>query len=112
MRIRATGTRCQRIHSRIFWGMRIAPPQTGFKVTSARQCNTLPHASRRYSMKARDIMTKNIECVTADDTAERAARIMRDEEVGIVPVVENQKSMKLSGVVTDRDITIRMVAEG
>jgi CBS domain-containing protein len=63
-------------------------------------------------MKARDIMTKNIECVTADDTAERAACIMRDEEVGIVPVVENQKNMKLSGVVTDRDITIRMVAEG
>jgi CBS domain-containing protein len=63
-------------------------------------------------MKARDIMTRNIECVTGDDTAEAAARIMRDEDVGIVPVIDNEKNMKLAGVVTDRDIAIRCIAEG
>ena len=37
---------------------------------------------------------------------------MRDSDVGIVPVVEDQSSMRLAGVVTDRDIAVRVVAEG
>src|SRR5688572_22020114 len=64
-------------------------------------------------MKARDIMTSNVECVTAKDNIQAAARIMRDEDVGIVPVVEETGGNRvLRGVVTDRDIAIRCVAEG
>lgn len=63
-------------------------------------------------MKARDIMTGNPRCVTADDTITRAAEIMRDTDVGIVPVVEDSGTMRLAGVVTDRDIAVRVVAEG
>jgi CBS domain-containing protein len=63
-------------------------------------------------MKARDLMTSNPECVTADDTVQRAAQIMRDRDIGAVPVVNDHSSMRLSGVITDRDITIRHVAEG
>jgi CBS domain-containing protein len=63
-------------------------------------------------MKARDIMTRNVECVTRDDTAEQAARIMRDEDVGVVPVIDSKGSMKLSGIVTDRDLAVRCIAEG
>jgi CBS domain-containing protein len=63
-------------------------------------------------MKARDLMTSNPECVTAEDTLQRAAQIMRDRDVGAVPVVESRDSMRLAGVITDRDIAIRHVAEG
>jgi CBS domain-containing protein len=61
-------------------------------------------------MKAREIMTSNPECVTADDELQAAARIMRDSDVGIVPVVDDRSSMRLRGVITDRDIVVRHVA--
>jgi CBS domain-containing protein len=63
-------------------------------------------------MKARDIMTSNPECVTASDSIQNAARIMRDSDVGIVPVVDDESSRRLRGVITDRDIAVRCVAEG
>ncbi|MEO5511257.1 MAG: CBS domain-containing protein, partial [Longimicrobiales bacterium] len=63
-------------------------------------------------MKARDLMTANPECVTPDESLQRAAQIMRDQDVGAVPVVEDRSTMRLTGVITDRDITIRHVAEG
>jgi CBS domain-containing protein len=62
--------------------------------------------------KARDIMTANPQVVTPADSVSKAAEIMRDADVGVVPVVEDQGSMRLAGVVTDRDIAIRVVAEG
>jgi CBS domain-containing protein len=61
-------------------------------------------------MKARDIMTANPECVTREDSLQRAAEIMRDVDVGAVPVVDDRNSMRLVGVITDRDITVRHVA--
>ncbi len=63
-------------------------------------------------MKARELMTSNPECITGEDTIQRAAQIMRDSDIGAVPVVESRESMRLVGVITDRDITIRHVAEG
>ena len=62
--------------------------------------------------KARDIMTANPQVVTPTDSVSRAAEIMRDSDVGVVPVVEDQSSMRLAGLVTDRDIAVRVVAEG
>jgi CBS domain-containing protein len=61
-------------------------------------------------MKAREIMTSNIECVTRDDSIRSAAQIMRDSDVGAVPVVDDRNSMRLVGMITDRDIAIRHVA--
>ncbi len=63
-------------------------------------------------MKARDVMTPNPDVLTPDEPVSRAAQVMRDRNVGIVPIVENRSSMKLCGVITDRDIAIRHVAEG
>jgi CBS domain-containing protein len=63
-------------------------------------------------MKARDVMTSNPECVTRDDTLSSAARIMRDRDTGFVPVVDSRDSMHVAGVITDRDIAIRHVADG
>jgi CBS domain-containing protein len=63
-------------------------------------------------MKIQDIMTANPSCVTADATIQEAAMLMKRENIGIVPVVSAQSDRKLVGVVTDRDIAIRCVAEG
>ena len=63
-------------------------------------------------ISAKDIMTANPQVVTPADSVSKAAEIMRDADVGVVPVVEDQGSMRLAGVVTDRDIAIRVVAEG
>ena len=63
-------------------------------------------------MKAEEIMARNPRTVTPETRLSEAARLMKDEDIGIVPVVEASGSRKLVGVVTDRDITIRHVAEG
>src|SRR3954471_17965636 len=63
-------------------------------------------------MKIQDIMTREPSCVTPDATVREAAQVMGREDVGIVPVIAGQSDKKLLGVVTDRDIAIRCVAEG
>ena len=60
-------------------------------------------------MNIRDVMTPNPRTVSPDDTIESAARIMRDEDTGAVPVVQNGRAI---GMVTDRDIVVRAVADG
>jgi CBS domain-containing protein len=60
-------------------------------------------------MNIRDVMTSNPRTVSPEDTIQNAARIMRDEDTGVVPVVENGKAV---GIVTDRDIVVRAVADG
>ncbi len=63
-------------------------------------------------MKARDIMTENPACVTPESTVQEAARLMESQDVGSLPVVESSSSKRLVGVVTDRDLTIRVLARG
>ena len=57
----------------------------------------------------RDVMTNDPCTIDADKPVVHAARMMRDEDVGLAPIVEGQK---LIGTLTDRDIAIRVVAEG
>ena len=63
-------------------------------------------------MKAREIMTANPRTVTPDTQLPEVARLMQSEDVGIVPVVDGAGSRQLLGVVTDRDIALRVVGEG
>jgi CBS domain-containing protein len=63
-------------------------------------------------MRIQDIMTKDPSCVTPNATVREAAQLMSREDVGIVPVVDGQSDKHLLGVITDRDIAIRCVAEG
>ncbi len=60
--------------------------------------------------KARDIMTGNAECASVDDTLVEAAKKLRDLDVGALPVCGNDN--RLAGMLTDRDIVVRCVAEG
>ena len=56
-------------------------------------------------MRCEQIMKRTVECVTANDTVQTAARKMRDDNIGFLPVCEN--GMKPVGTVTDRDLAIR-----
>ncbi len=60
-------------------------------------------------MNIRDVMTSNPRTVSPADSIQNAARIMRDEDTGVVPVVDNGRPV---GIVTDRDIVVRAVADG
>jgi CBS domain-containing protein len=64
---------------------------------------------RNESQPVRDIMTPNPECVTEKDSVLQAARIMRDKDTGAVPVVDGRK---IIGLITDRDIVVRAIADG
>ena len=57
----------------------------------------------------RDVMTANPRCVTRTDSVREAARIMREADTGVVPVVDGNRIL---GVITDRDIVVRGVADG
>ena len=63
-------------------------------------------------MKIREVMTPNPVCCLPTDTAQKVAQVMRDENVGSLPVVADTQSCKLIGVITDRDICCAIVAEG
>jgi CBS domain-containing protein len=60
-------------------------------------------------MKVSELMTSDVELVQPDDTLQTAAKMMADLDTGALPVGENDK---LVGMITDRDITVRAVAEG
>lgn len=60
-------------------------------------------------MKIRDIMTKDIATLRSDDSIERAARLMKQHDVGSIPVCTDDK---IIGIITDRDIAVRSVAPG
>ena len=60
-------------------------------------------------MNVREVMTTNPRCVSPNDSIQIAARIMKEEDTGVVPIVDNGRAI---GVVTDRDIVVRAVADG
>lgn len=62
-------------------------------------------------MKVSELMTKNPACATPDMELNKVAKIMAKENIGSVPVVENKDSKKVIGMVTDRDIATRAVAQ-
>ena len=57
----------------------------------------------------REVMTSKLCSIDTDKSVAYAAKMMRDEDVGIAPIVEGER---LVGVLTDRDIAVRVVAEG
>jgi len=69
----------------------------------------LHRRGRRPSMRCEEIMKRTVECVTTKDTVQDAARKMRDDNIGFLPVCENGK--KVLGTITDRDIAIRVCAD-
>ena len=62
--------------------------------------------------KCRDIMTEDVVTATPDDTVVEVARLMKTEDIGPVLIVDNQQSKTLVGIVTDRDLVLKVIAEG
>lgn len=63
-------------------------------------------------MNARDLMTSNPACCTMDTPLQEVARMMVECDCGEIPVVERHDLKKPVGVVTDRDVVCRAIAEG
>ncbi|MGH7629543.1 MAG: CBS domain-containing protein [Gemmatimonadales bacterium] len=63
-------------------------------------------------MQASELMTNQPACCTPDETAQRAAQLMKEHDCGCIPVVEDTRSKRVIGVVTDRDLACRGLAAG
>jgi CBS domain-containing protein len=63
-------------------------------------------------MLAKEFMTKDPACCKPDSTVQEAAQLMVDCDCGEIPVVENEQTRRVVGVITDRDIACRAVAQG
>jgi CBS domain-containing protein len=63
-------------------------------------------------VRVSDIMTPEPVCCTPQSTAQEAATLMRDNDCGAIPVVESGERRRLVGIVTDRDLAVRGLAEG
>lgn len=59
-----------------------------------------------------DIMTENLVYCSPNDSVARAAQLMKTEDIGPVLIVDNDQSRTLVGIVTDRDLALKVVAEG
>ena len=84
-------------------------------------------AASRSHVRCRDIMTRDVTVAVRQSTLQEVARMMRDEDTGVIPVVERADATtpqpgdgggstvgngKLVGLITDRDIVVRAIAEG
>jgi len=63
-------------------------------------------------MKVKDLMTVKVVCCRPSDTAQQAAKLMKEHNVGAIPVVSDLTLRRLEGIVTDRDLCCRAIAEG
>jgi CBS domain-containing protein len=84
-------------------------PRPGFQATTLQNLQNLKETSMR---KCHEVMTKNPVVCMPGDLASKVAQIMKREDVGPVPIVESEQSRRLIGMVTDRDLAVKMVAEG
>jgi CBS domain-containing protein len=62
--------------------------------------------------KCSDVMTKNPVSSLPDDGVIKVARLMQSKDIGSVPIIENEQTKKLVGMVTDRDLALKIVAKG
>jgi CBS domain-containing protein len=63
-------------------------------------------------MKVRDVMTNDPACCTPETSLREVARLMVENDCGEIPVVDSTSSRSVRGVVTDRDIVVRTLAQG
>jgi CBS domain-containing protein len=62
--------------------------------------------------KCSDVMTRNPVSARPEDSVASVARLMKDNDIGPVPIVEANNSKRLVGIVTDRDLALKVVAAG
>ena len=62
--------------------------------------------------KCSDVMTKDLTCCLPSATADQAAQSMKRHDIGSVPVVDGEETKRLLGIVTDRDLALKVLAAG
>ncbi len=62
-------------------------------------------------MQCSEIMTRDPECCLPSDMVIKAAQLMKSEDVGPIPIVADKDGKRLTGIVTDRDLAIKVIAE-
>lgn len=62
--------------------------------------------------KCNQVMTKEPVCCLPEDTVAKAAQLMQRDNIGSIPVIDNDKTQKLVGIVTDRDLVLKVIAKG
>jgi CBS domain-containing protein len=62
--------------------------------------------------KCAEVMTKNPVCCLPNDTVTKVAQLMQRDNIGSIPVIEDEKTHKLAGIVTDRDLALKVIAKG
>lgn len=92
-----------------YWGAGLGNRGQGY---SQNRDQGQDYGQNRSNMRASELMTRDPETLTADATLVDAAKKMRDMDIGIIPVVESNTNKRLKGLITDRDIAVRAVAEG
>jgi CBS domain-containing protein len=70
-----------------------------------------PALRSEVAMRATNLMTANPAVIAADDSIPKAAQLMRNLDVGMLPVVDDLNTRRLMGVITDRDIVVRCLAD-
>jgi CBS domain-containing protein len=95
----------------ILGGLSTIPLALGFFSKSEAEFEKRGH-EKETEMKCSEVMTKDPACCLTTDTAFDAAQLMKSEDVGPIPIVNDKQSRKLEGIVTDRDLALKVVAEG
>ena len=62
--------------------------------------------------KCKEVMTKNPVCCLPNDMVSKAAELMEGGNIGSIPVIESGQNRRLVGIVTDRDLALKVVAPG
>lgn len=62
--------------------------------------------------KCSEVMTNNPVCCLPNDTVANVAELMNSGNIGSIPIIENEQTKKIIGIVTDRDLTLKIVAKG
>lgn len=62
--------------------------------------------------KCSDVMTESLFYSSPEDTVSHVAQLMKTEDIGPVLIIDNEESKRLVGIVTDRDLALKVVAEG
>jgi CBS domain-containing protein len=60
----------------------------------------------------KDVMTKDLVWCLRDESVVNAAKLMKSQNIGSIPVIQNESTRTLVGIVTDRDLALQVVAEG
>lgn len=63
-------------------------------------------------MKIKEVMSTKLICCTPTDSCRHAAEMMRENQIGALPVVQSIDNRRLAGIVTDRDLSMKLIAEG